>query len=133
MDPSRYHLTLAFLGDCDPSAATVVGQTVRAPAFDLRLDRADAFTRSRILWLGMREIPEGLSTLSNALAGALARAGVDARDEAVFVPHVTLQRTTRRPVAATAIAPLHWIVRDFVLVDSIDGAYRIIGQWALAY
>lgn len=131
--PSRYHLTLAFLGDCDPSIAAAVGDAVRASAFELRLDRADTFAGNRILWLGMAEIPEGLSALSVALGRSLARADLRTRDDAAFVPHVTLQRDIRRPVATTAIPPLHWHVRDFVLVDSIDGTYRVVGQWSLMH
>jgi RNA 2',3'-cyclic 3'-phosphodiesterase len=131
LHPSRYHLTLAFLGDVEPSAARTAGDAVRAFGFDLRLDRIDTFPGNRILWLGMDGIPAGLSALSTTLANALARAGVHTRDAAAFVPHVTLQRGICRPVAAATTAPLHWHVRDFVLADSVDGAYRVIGQWPL--
>jgi 2'-5' RNA ligase len=133
LDPSRYHLTLAFLGDVEPSAARTAGNAVHAAGFDLRLERVDTFPGNRILWLGMDGIPAGLSALSTTLANALARVGVHSRDAGEFVPHVTLQRGIRRPVAAASTAPLYWHVRDFVLVDSIDGAYRVIGRWPLVH
>jgi 2'-5' RNA ligase len=47
-----------------------------------------------------------------------------------FVPHVTLARELGEAVDA-AVPALHWQVRDFVLVDSTAGEYRILGRWPL--
>jgi RNA 2',3'-cyclic 3'-phosphodiesterase len=133
VQPARFHLTLAFLGNRDPAAAIAAGDAVRAVTLDLCLDRAGTFAGNRILWLGMSEVPKALSALSSALTDVPDQLDRDARDQAAFVPHVTLQRNVRRPIAATAIRPLQWTAREFVLVDSIDRTYRVIGQWPLGH
>lgn len=49
-----------------------------------------------------------------------------------YTPHITLLWADR-PVEANPIAPIHWTVRDFVLVLSVVGEARHIhvGRWPL--
>jgi hypothetical protein len=42
-----------------------------------------------------------------------------------------LVRDARRPAALPDMA-LAWPLREFVLVESARGDYRVIGRWALA-
>ena len=136
--PGRYHMTLLFLGSFQPLPPTLVetaiaaANTVRAPAFELVLDRAGIFQRSRAWWLG-GTAPPALQVLHAQLAAAVEAMGVGSPDRSPFMPHVTLGRNPRRPLRAHPIAPLRWPVRDFVLVDSAAGApaYRIERRWPL--
>lgn len=133
----RYHMTLQFLGSFRPLPAQVVDSAIatadslRMPAFTLRLDRAGSFERSRVWWLGCAPSPP-LQSLHARLGMALAAAGLRP-DASPYAPHVTLGRHPRRLVQARAIDPLSWPVRDFVLVDSAAGApaYRIVRRWPL--
>lgn len=136
--PRRYHLTLQFLGsfagvpDAVIDAAIAAGDAVQVAEFTLVLDRLGSFERSRVWWFGC-DVSSGLRHLHGELQHSLVTAGV-AVDAAPFVPHVTLGRGLRQRLHPQAIEPLAWPLRDFVLVDSADGAtdYRILRRWPLA-
>jgi RNA 2',3'-cyclic 3'-phosphodiesterase len=138
--PQKYHLTLQFLGDFRPLQPSVVdaarhaAQAVRSPAFDLSLDHAGSFSGSDVWWLGAHDIAPALAQLWDTLGAELAKAGVRVKSAPSFSPHLTIRRNVRRRIAPVAIAPLHWAVREFVLVDSLVGlgTYRIVDRWALA-
>lgn len=127
LDSGRYHLTLQFLGDFQPlppavmDAAITAASAVHSPAFDLVLDRAGSFPGSRVWWLGPSHSPHGLTQLWNALAGALARGGVRVRSPSAFTPHLTIRRDAPPLGAALPIDPMHWPVREFVLIASQPG------------
>ncbi|GIW87740.1 MAG: RNA 2',3'-cyclic phosphodiesterase [Isosphaeraceae bacterium] len=99
VEPSRYHLTLAFLGDVAETdldgLIAAVGEAVRTPLpFALELKGLGAFPnprRARVLWAGLSgaALPR-LLALRDDVAAACARVGYRA-DEA-FHPHVTLAR-----------------------------------------
>jgi len=134
----RLHLTLLFLGDLDaPSEARALqaAAAVRAPGFELVLDQAGSFYRSKVLWIGTRQAPAALTGLSQALRAALDSAGV-AFDRKALAPHVTCYRDIRPPLRAVAIEPLTWGAREFALVHSAPGArgtaqYHVVSQWSL--
>jgi 2'-5' RNA ligase len=138
--PERYHLTLQFLGDVSrqpvdaTQAALAAGADVRVAAFELSLDRAGSFARSHVWWLGSRDPPDALFALHRQLGLALASRGL-ALEAADYMPHVTVRRNIRQPLAATPIVPIDWSARDFVLVDSRPGTpdpYRVLARWRLA-
>ena len=140
MNPDRYHLTLQFLGDFQPlrqsvlDAAIVAAGSIRVPRFDLVLDLAGSFPKAGVCWLGASTAPETLQELWNELGRALTGARVQVRSAATFSPHLTVLRDIRKPLPPTAIPPLPWPVREFVLVDSVSGvhpAYRVLGRWPL--
>jgi len=133
----RLHMTLQFLGDFRTSAAIVEramasAESIEAPtSFDLALDRLGTFGRNRVAWLGTSACPEGLVQLHRRLGRALEARGLRPEHADAFVPHVTLARG----IGATAegeVPALHWHVREFVLVDSTAGEYRILGHWPLS-
>ena len=136
--PGRYHMTLQFLGSFRPlpeaivDSAIAAADTLRTSAFELVLDRAGSFQRSRVWWLGCAESP-ALQGLHAQFAVALRSVGLGSPDPAPFAPHVTVGRNPRCPVRAHPIDPLPWPVREFVLVDSAAGApaYRIVRRWPL--
>ena len=91
------HLTLAFLGETDPSRVDPLKNhllSLRAlPPIDVTLAGAGFFPssrRPRVLWLGI-EPPQPLVALAEASRSAIAAAGA-AFDPKPFRPHLTLAR-----------------------------------------
>lgn len=141
INPRRYHLTLQYLGDFDALPQDLVARAanaasnVRASAFDLALDLAGSFrNRSIPWWLGCAAPNAGLQALWDELSLALAKAEVRVLLGGKLVPHVTVLRNAAAALPATAIAPIAWPVREFVLVHSQLGmrnAYDLLGRWHL--
>ncbi|MFL6592832.1 MAG: RNA 2',3'-cyclic phosphodiesterase [Luteimonas sp.] len=135
--PERLHMTLQFLGEFSAASdvvgrATAAAESSDAPAaFDLALDRMGGFGGGRVAWLGTSALPTELVELHRRLAGALQAQGLQPAHVDAFVPHVTLARDLPR-APERAVPALHWQVREFVLVDSTAGEYRILGRWPLA-
>ncbi|MCD6707437.1 MAG: RNA 2',3'-cyclic phosphodiesterase [Thiobacillus sp.] len=137
MRADTLHITLAFLGSTPAEQLDVLAacaDTVRIDAFELVLDQAGYWRHNRIGWLGAGRTPPQHFELVGALSTALRGAGfaVDARPH---VPHVTLLRNSAGG-APPACEPVHWPIRDFVLVASrreADGMhYDAIRRWPLA-
>jgi 2'-5' RNA ligase len=62
----------------------------------------------------------------------LKTAGQKAKASPGFSPHLTVMRDVHARLPPTAIAPLRWPVREFVLVDSQPPRpYKIVGRWPL--
>lgn len=97
--PRLLHVTLAFLGEGDPSRRDdVLACLERAarstPPFALRAGRLGAFpdpARPRVLWLGVESDGCALSALARRVRDALGEAGFWF-DPKPFRPHVTLAR-----------------------------------------
>jgi len=100
--PSKYHVTLAFLGNAAPArlvefaaAMHEVGSASRA--FSLHVDRIGAFPNERnprIVWAGCRAQPAEYRKLATALHAAYEALGLTLRNE--HVAHVTLCRPEER-------------------------------------
>ncbi len=137
---AKLHLTLVFLGP--QAAAAVPGlrallHAVPAGPLTLELDRYGAFDGARVAWAGMRAPPAELLALQRwlALASRPYRSGAD--EERAYLPHVSLTRAT--PLSAPAsvplpaeMAPLRWLARHLVLVESAGDLYRVIGSRRLS-
>jgi len=143
----QWHITVQFLGVvADVGAVTqAVRDTCAAcDSFEAQLVGAGAFPSARraaVLWLGMREGSEPLSSLAAAISACLSQVGyID--EERSFHPHLTLARMkpARRvdalvdglgdgPVGST------WLVADVVLFErrtATTGAeYREVARFAL--
>lgn len=140
--PGRYHLTLQFLGDFGGRPRRLAGQVlaamagIHAPTFQLDLDLAGSFPNRAIpWWLGCTRRPAGLDTLLEALAGGLAREGVQVCSREPLHPHVTIVRDAACTLPATSIDPVCWQVDRVVLVHSVLGKhpeYRLLGSRSLA-
>ena len=123
------HLTLAFLGEVDAprlALARRIADGIRMEAFDLVLDQVAYWRHNRILWAG--GVSPRLTLLADTLAGELRAAGfrLDARP---FAAHVTLLRDAGRAEMPALAQPVAWPVTEFVLAQSRDGRYDIIGRW----
>lgn len=137
VSPSKYHLTLHFLGGWPelPHAvadgARRAADGVQAGAFHLVVDHAGGFARSRVGWLAPTG-NSGLDALWSALGHRLDEENMPCRRAETFSPHVTVLRAVRGRLAEAPIAPLSWPVEDFVLVHSHAGRYDVIRRWPLA-
>lgn len=126
------HLTLAFLGELGDrrvAEAKRIADGIRMEDFDLALDRLGYWKRNRILWAG--GVSPRLTLLAKDLGDGLRAAGF-ALEARPFVAHLTLRRDARceeMPALDQAVA---WPVREFVLAQSRDGRYDIIGRWPAA-
>ena len=99
VDPSHFHLTLAFLGDVDNTdlpaiCRAVAGATAGSAPLDLRLEGLGAFPgpeKPRVFWVGLTG-PDlaRLADLQRGVAAALKGAGYPPDER--FHPHVTLGR-----------------------------------------
>ena len=134
--PAKLHMTVLFLdafpAPLDPALverARAAAETIALPPFDLVVDRADRFGR-RIGWLGCSRVPAGLQRLHEALAESVSAQGIPMRREDAYVPHVTVLRDPVRALPGD-IEPVSWRVEEFVLMASAEGAYEVLGQWAL--
>lgn len=133
------HVTLVFIGDCDPEETTcleAVGESTRGKPFELMLDHLGVFERAHVLWAGTRNPPEALLKMQAALVGQLATRCGMARDMRPYAPHLTLRRNTSQPVEwPGTLAAIAWRVDALALVESVPSAlgveYRPIRQWPL--
>ena len=139
VDPSRYHLTVVFVGSVPQSAvddvARAVGRGVAAVGpFTLALDGTLGVFGRRVLWAGLER--------SAALAGAALAvqsevAGVVALPDAgrSFSAHLTLARAGREAVRAAAFADValprrSWEVSSVELLQSAAG-FTVVSSFPL--
>jgi 2'-5' RNA ligase len=126
----KIHLTLAFLGGVEPTKLATAAKGVQAEPFELTVDSTKYVRRNHMVWVGPREMPEGLRLLVERLHLALHRTGfiVERRP---FAAHVTLLRKARRPAAIAPLPKVAWPVREFALVNSAGGAYVDVERFRL--
>lgn len=131
--PGNLHITLAFLGPLKEKdlAAIVEVPPIQSREFMIELDKLGHWSRSRVLWLGARQIPGELVRLERNLWDALAAVGFE-RERRPYHPHVTLARKAR-----FVDAPVHsvvWPVSKLGLVESRPGGrhsvYEVLREWA---
>lgn len=135
----NWHITLIFLGTVDavmrrcvePAAGSVDGSP-----FDVVLDQIEWRRRQRIVWAGATTTSAALVSLVEKLTKALAECGYKAEGRA-YRPHVTLVRDVMQYAHSPklSIAPIHWHVSDFCLVNSRAGVtgseYTVLRRWPL--
>ena len=104
LDPDGLHLTLAFIGEVDPSAQPRIETAldrVEASALALELHGIGHFPNRgppRVLWTAAAPA-EALGRLASSVRRSLARAG-HPPERRKFAPHVTIARFRRPPPAA---------------------------------
>ncbi|MFH1149879.1 MAG: RNA 2',3'-cyclic phosphodiesterase [Actinomycetota bacterium] len=138
------HVTLKFLGDCDPASLDAVLAAMEAARghlpFRLDIGGVGAFpsqASARILWVGAGD-PSGRALLLFAgLEKALRRLGF-AREKRPYRPHVTIGRARRSAIRLpegigdrfAEVLPLE--VREIVLyrssLSSSGATYEILGR-----
>jgi RNA 2',3'-cyclic 3'-phosphodiesterase len=129
----RLHLTLLFLGEIPPDAEKrliAAAGRIEARPFDLILDRAGCFFRSKVFWLGPQAVPRKLNELAEALHAAMAGVGL-APERKELVPHVTCRRDIRHVIKPVPVDPVIWQARSFALVESVAAQYHVVSHWPL--
>jgi RNA 2',3'-cyclic 3'-phosphodiesterase len=128
MRRTNLHLTLAFIGDLEPAAASLVATRLAGTAWpegSWPVDRIGVFDKVRVLWAGSDTDP-----VLDSLAGRVRELLDDARvhfDRKAFAPHVTLLRNLPREAfgASDALSePICWRIATPALLKStatVDG------------
>jgi len=121
VSPENFHLTLAFLGECNSkqiaNARKAMDKAAFSP-FDIRIDSLGRFKRdgSDLWWAGVRECEE-LLKLHRSLSDNLTRAGFSLEDK-TFRPHITLGRKVVSRIAPRSVEPFGQRVSKIDLMDS---------------
>ncbi len=146
-----WHVTLAFLGQVEESAAArLLPRLERAAgrhhAFRLAFSGAGAFpaaTRANVLWSGLSGDRGALADLAESVAAGASRAGAPPPDKGRrFQPHLTLARCRMPADVTELVAALAghqgppWTADRIHLVRSRLGAteyprYTTLGSWPL--
>jgi len=146
-----WHVTLAFLGQVDESAAArLVPRLERAArrhhVFRLAFNGAGAFpspSRANVLWSGLSGDRGTLARLAESVAAGASRAGAPPPDQGRrFQPHLTLARCRMPADVTELVAALAgyqgqpWTADRIHLVRSRLGAttqprYTTLGSWPL--
>lgn len=136
MRRENLHQTLIFVGGVEGERVAdleaVAAQAHTAP-FKLEFGITGYWRHNRIVWAAPGTTPQPLVSLVEALEQGLTQSGV-AYDKRPYAAHITLVREARAPALLPTLQ-FDWVVRDFVLVDSVRGArgveYRVIARWPL--
>jgi 2'-5' RNA ligase len=133
----RLHNTLAAAHDQRRAPQDIIararsaGQRIRAKPFKVRFEWTESFDihRDRYPFV-LRGDLNVLNDFRQCLCAEMAQTGLAVPSS--YTPHVTLIWADRR-VEAYPIAPIDWLVTDFVLVSSVFGQSRhdILGHWQL--
>lgn len=132
--PGRLHVSLHWVGDHTTPAAGIeaakrAAAAVDMPCFRIAFDRVQSFN-------GHKQVPivlaggdglVGLLMLREMLVARLGR-----RAKPGFTPHLTFLYSDR-DIAEIAVAPVSWIVREIVLVQSLSGedSHRQLARFPL--
>jgi len=128
------HLTLAFLGEANPDAATAAARRAEGRKHHLPLEVARYWKHNQILWAGPRETPGELQALVASLHAEL-RAAAFVLEDRPFSAHVTLLRKAKRLRTLPNLPALDWPIDDFVLVrssvSSSGASYEALSRFPL--
>ena len=119
--PQNLHITLAFLGECDPEQIriiqSIINSTIFKP-FDILIDHIGRFKRDSgdIWWAGVRE-NKTLTDLQRLLSNKLIAVGFELEKRA-YTPHITLGREVLTSKQVQVIEPFGETVRTIELMKS---------------
>lgn len=140
VNPARYHVTLAFLGD-HPTLRPSLLEAARTAAGKLRVAPFSWFPDQVASFHGRRppcvlrtaQVSQPLQTLWEQLRRELSMVRLGGRIERNFTPHVTLAYGQRDLLAPIAITPIVWPVDRVLLLHSEVGSsdYDVLGSWRL--
>jgi len=104
--PENLHLTLAFLGDCNPAQTAAIKSAMDSTNFDpftIEIDRTGYFKGAGgdTWWAGLKE-NKPLQDLQRKLAHNVSNQGMEKRK---FTPHITLGRRVITDASPQHITP----------------------------
>ena len=119
--PENLHITLSFLGACDPkraAAAKAVTGSMRFEPFDISIERIGCFGRDRgnLWWAGVNE-GKALLDLQRRLTDRLAGVGFEP-EKRRYTPHVTLGRQVMTDATPWPVEPFGETVSQIHLMKS---------------
>jgi 2'-5' RNA ligase len=129
--PSKWHITLVFLGEAPPGEVSAVLDDVPAEgSFSLHLTGGGRFGSAA--WAGIGGDLPALGRLRDNVRNALTDAGFPS-DDRPYQPHLTVTYRGDRDVQAAlrGYRGDPWPVDEFALVDSHDGDYATLRSWQL--
>ena len=98
--------------------------------FALALEEAHHWSHNKVVWVGPRAAPAGMTRLVEALHLELYKASF-ILEKRPFAAHVTLARKApAQPLPA--LPPMQWPVDEFALVGSSGGSYRKLERFSLS-
>jgi 2'-5' RNA ligase len=126
------HVSLTAVGAYARLPAKVVSDARRAgnhvdvAPFEVRFDRVLSFQGGgkRPLVLRCGDGAGSLTKLRRSLGVAMGNAGLTTAVPSGFTPHVTLLYDRKSVAEVFLDQPISWIVRDFVLIHSLQGQCR---------
>lgn len=133
MLPARLHVSLNWVGGFHRpptgivAKAREVAEAVRLRPFDISLNRIGTWQAGAPPWplvLWGDEGVIGVQALYKALHRAMVGPGMAPRREPALEPHLTLLRD-QAVMPEAFIDPIAWTVREFVLLQSVQGEGRI--------
>ena len=133
--PDRWHITLRFLGECEPGAALTALDATTLPAAHARLGPAVDVMFERVLTVPVT----GVDELAAAVTVATADLGEPPRRR--FTGHLTLARVDRRargrlPATVGAMVSAAFDVEEVALVqsrrDHRGARYETLASWPVA-
>ena len=144
VSPADWHLTLRFLWLTDEptrdGVERAMSEAVLGPRFPLRLAGLGAFphpTRASVLWIGVEEPTDALTSLAT-IAERIARQAGFTAETRPFRPHVTLSRL-RKPLDVAPLlqwmppAGIHLTIRAVTLFRTRSGdgpsRYQPLAEW----
>ena len=132
MRAEMLHVTLVFIGELDQDrleALQLAAQEVAAEGFELRFDAARYWGHNHIAYAAPNHVPQPLKQLVGALERRLARHHFKFEPRE-YKPHITLLRNAHWSDAPLPAMPsVCWRIRDFALVQSLPGEYRILARF----
>ncbi|MFN3789232.1 RNA 2',3'-cyclic phosphodiesterase [Massilia sp.] len=126
----KLHVTLHFLGGLpsDRLPQLLDGLAVPFEPFGLELTRAALWPHGiAVLEPGLT--PPGLAALHARLSEALTALGLQPEARR-YRPHVTMARRAGGATVPADGPPLPWDVRGYVLVESKNGVYTVLREYA---
>ena len=142
VQPSRYHLTVHFLGSHAGrpegliERARTAAQHARIAPLEIELDRAETFGARRQSPCVLRcssPSDRSLGMLRATLGQALADAGLARWLEQRFTPHVTIAYIDGVLDEPITIPAIRWRVQNLALVEShgASAQHDVLQQWPL--
>jgi RNA 2',3'-cyclic 3'-phosphodiesterase len=133
--PERWHVTLRFLGECDPGVASAALDAAALPSAEAHLGPAVDVLFDRVLTVPVA----GVDELAAAVTAATATLGERPRRR--FTGHLTLARIDRRargrlPATVGAMVSAAFEVEEIALVqsrrDHRGPRYETLASWPVA-
>ena len=136
-DKNNFHVTLVFVGDCEPNQIEDLRKIVDKTVSKLKLsqikgviDGLGTFARpgEELLWVGVKTNPENiLYQINKTIIDELALSGITIKDDGKkFTPHVTIARKVEfwrissKDIKQIKFEPINFSVNSITLMESVQ-------------